>query len=193
MVDFIAYFEVLGYYNISENLKEEFQQGGIEIIPIMKIKENAFHVIRKIVALFNAKNRRKYIRAKTQGKCFAFLQKRDQNLSIRAEIIDISTHTFSCKIDPKDESLLKNNLYRDVFLSLKGMQIQVSARLIGHRDEEMGRVYLFSICGDGREPSNASVSQKIPSSIRTRLNTFIKTFLVTHIRQRLASLKEGYS
>lgn len=179
--------------NINEDILLDFQRKGIEIIPSARMSEKPFDVIRKIVSLFNAKNRRKYIRAKAQGKCLAFLQKRDQDLTIRAEIVDISTHAFLCKIDPKDEEYLQKNLYRDVFLSLKGMQIQVSARLIDCREDDInGRTYLFTICGDGRKTSQGSSSQKIPTFIRKRLYTFIRNFLFDDIRQRLAFYNEGY-
>lgn len=181
------------YSNINEDILEDFRQKGIEIIHTTRMGEKPFEVIRKIVTLFEAKNRRKYIRARAQGQCLAFLQKRDQDHTIRAEITNISTHVFACKIDPKDEEYLQKNLYRDVFLSLKGMQIQVSARLIDSReDDEYGRTYLFTICGDGRKFSQSSGSQKIPTFIRKKLYTFIRNFLVDDIKQRLAFEGEGY-
>ncbi|MBN2442512.1 MAG: hypothetical protein JXJ04_14245 [Spirochaetales bacterium] len=179
------------YNNMNEDLKDDFKKNGIEIIPFSKITENTFGAIQKIIRLFNAKNRRKYIRAKAQGTCLALLQKRDDDLTLRAEIVDISTHAFSCKIDPKDEGFLQHKLYRDVFLSLKGMQLQVSARLVGYRDEGMARIYVFSICGDGSDSFQSNASQKIPTFISKRIFSFIKGFLLTHLRQRFSLLSEG--
>jgi hypothetical protein len=181
------------YSHITDDLKDDFQKNGIEIIPLSRISGNAIYVVKEIVPLFNAYNRRRYIRAKADGTCLALLQKRNKDRTIRAEIIDISSHTFSCRIDPKDEGFLKDKLYRDVFLSLRGMQLQVSARLLDHRDEGPMRTYLFAICGDGRETARKGTSQKIPSFIRKRLFSFIKNFLSTYIRQRLAFESEGYS
>ncbi|MBN2532296.1 MAG: hypothetical protein JXB88_05365 [Spirochaetales bacterium] len=176
------------YSTINEDILDDFRERGIAIIPSARIREKLFEVVRQIVTLFDANNnnRRKYIRARAQGKCLALLQKRDHDHTIRAEILDISTHAFTCKIDPKDEEYLQKNFYKDVFLSLKGMQIQISARLIEYREDDVnGRVYLFTICGDGREPSQAAGSQKIPTFIRKRLYSFIRNFLFDDIRQRL--------
>jgi hypothetical protein len=181
------------YSNINEDILDDFRRRGIVIIPSTKFREKTLEVIRMIMSLFHVRNRRKYIRAKSQGKCLAFLQKRDQNHTIRAEILDISTHAFACKINPGDEEYLQKNLYRDVFLSLKGMQIQVSARLEDYRkDDVYGSIYLFNICGDGRDTSRKGGSQKIPHFIRKRLYSFIKNFLFDDIRQRLAFEGEGY-
>ena len=40
------------YSNISEDLKADFRDKGIEIIPFSRINENAFGTIRKIITLF---------------------------------------------------------------------------------------------------------------------------------------------
>ena len=177
------------YSNINFDHRKEFKARNVELFLFSDIQKSVVYLCMRIVNIFGATNRRKHIRAKARGRCSAYIDEKTKKSTLTAEIVDISSNSFSCKFTENKKPQLKQVFYNNIFLSLRGIQIQVSANLIGYRDKKDGRYFLFKICGDGRGyQAERKPVIKVPSYITKRIFRFINTILIEDIRLQLDSI-----
>jgi hypothetical protein len=120
--------------------------------------------IFEVLNVYNAKGRRKYLRASTERDSNASLNLPHNGAFLNGAIKDISVVGFACKLDD-DPGLKKNELVKDIQIRLQSMLLKVEAVVFGSRNDADGKNYVLLF------------TQRIDPDIRVKIRKYIQNNL----------------
>ncbi|QEN08910.1 hypothetical protein EXM22_13250 [Oceanispirochaeta crateris] len=127
----------------------------------------ASEMMMKVLKANEVKGRRKFIRyqCREEDKCslnFDFMESR-----VQGEIQDISSVGMSCVLSRLPDSLVKNQLIRNMQLRLRGVLVNVDAILLGTRTIESEQtLYVFLFNSDSTEKMKSKIRLFICTSLQ---------------------------
>jgi hypothetical protein len=129
----------------------------------LDMKNSAPKVI-EVLDKFNAKGRRKYLRATMDKDSNATINMPVNTGFANGTIKDISVVGISCSFE-HDPGFRKNELFKNIQVRLQTMLLKVEAVVFGSRMEGEEKVYVFIF------------TQRIDPDVRTKIRTYIQSSL----------------
>lgn len=174
------------FNNMRLEYRHLFFERGIATIQFSSIKEDTLLTMKKILLYFEARGKRKYVRAKTNKDCHVYFPVKSTGKTICSEIVEISAYAFSCIMNIEQKAhFLVGHFYNDVILILRGMRIRIAAKMMGF-DKNNTAICLFTIYVPHIKDGQLLYHNKIPAGIKNRIYTYIKLFLKEDIKRQLA-------
>ncbi|MDR0389111.1 MAG: PilZ domain-containing protein [Spirochaetaceae bacterium] len=141
-------------------------------VPIHSDIHKSTKQIFDILKAYDAKGRRKYIRATTDNEPNTTVNLPFNSGFINGTIRDISVVGLSCTF-PEDPKIEKNTLFQDVQIRLQTNLLKVEAIVFGSRMEGVSKVYVLLF------------TQKIDPDARVRIRKYIQANLQSKMDQEL--------
>jgi len=141
-------------------------------ISVKMDKTKVTEALLSILKAADAKGRRKYIRAETQGEKLTTINLPVGSDFITGEIRDISVVGLSC-VFPQDPELSKNALFHDIQIKLQGVLLKVEGIVFGFRMDGPDKVYVFLF------------TAKVDPAVRTKIRTHIQKNLQAKIDEEM--------
>jgi len=148
-----------------ENIKRKYLQQLKVRCGYTVIKSDPGSVIKQLVVILNnvnAKGRRKYIRALTDGESNTTVNIPINGTYINGVIKDISAVGFSCSF-AEDPELTKNKLFQDIQLRLQSQLLKAEGIIFGSRMDGTEKIYV------------ALFTQRIDPDVRTKIRKYIQS------------------
>ena len=126
----------------------------------------------EILSVLDAKGRRKYIRAITEGEAFTSLNMFIEGEFVTGNIMDISSVGLSC-VFPEEIDLPKNAYFNDIQLKLRSVLLKVEGIVFGSRMSNGQKAYVFLF------------TQRIDPDAKTRIRKYIQSMLQEKMNEEL--------
>lgn len=123
--------------------------------------DKAIRQLLEILAVVDAKGRRKYIRATTEHETNTTINLPLNGMFINGQIKDISVVGISCTFD-NDPELTKNALFKDIQVKLLTNLLKVEGIVFGSRMDGNAKIYVILF------------TQRIDPDVRTRIRKYIQ-------------------
>ena len=133
---------------------------------------DAIKQLNTILTNVNAKGRRKYIRAITEKETNTTVNLPMNGTFINGAIKDISVVGFSCAF-AEDPELKKNSLFTDIQIRLQSQLLKAEGIVFGSRMDGEQKTYVILF------------TQRIDSSVKTRIRTYIQSNLQSKMDNEL--------
>jgi hypothetical protein len=181
---------VFVYNNIEEEMKMKFLVRGISVITFSDIKENTLSVIKRVLQYYEAKGRRKYIRAKAIGKSEVYFNFKYMKVSLKYSIIDISVTAFSALITDANSSYFRiGTVYKNIQLVLMGMRVTCSVKLLGF-SKENPEIFIFKFQKETMIEGNSGYSDGLNEDNRIKIHKYIKKCLKENLNYHLSEARK---
>jgi hypothetical protein len=175
---------------INKPARTAFLNRGVATIDIVHLQTNTLETLKKILLYFEAREKRKFVRASALGICQAFFKMKNLTSPIKGNIVEISIQAFSCQIEASDKLFFTHNdVIGDVTIVLRGKRIRISARFMGF-DQSMQNVAVFVIYIPQAAGTELDYHHDLPQKVRNTIYEYIQTFLKEDIKQQLAEMPE---
>jgi hypothetical protein len=115
----------------------------------------------EILHMFEAKGRRKYLRATSENEALATINMPFDSSYIKGTIKDISAVGLSCIFTP-DPKLGKNTLYSDIQIKLQSVLLKVEGIIFGSRMDGLDKIYVLVF------------TQRINPDVRIKIRKYIQ-------------------
>ena len=125
-----------------------------------------------ILKAAEAKGRRKYIRAVTEGEPNTTLNFPFNGTYLKGTIKDISVVGFSCSFED-DPDLAKSSLFQDIQIKLQSTLIKAEGVILGSRMDGKNKIYVVLF------------TQRIDPEARARIRRYIQSNLQAKIDREL--------
>jgi len=167
-----------------------FLKRGVATIDLALLKSNALETVKKILLYFEAREKRKFVRAHAVGACQAHFQFKNLQDSIKGELVEISIRAFSAKLEVNDKVFFNHGEYvPEVTIILRGKRVRIAARFMGF-DRGSPETAVFLIGYPSGESGKLVYHQQVPKEVRNAIYEYIEYYLREDIKVRLASLPE---
>jgi hypothetical protein len=167
-----------------------FLNRGVATIDLARLQSNTLETLKKILLYFEAREKRKFVRARAVGICQALFKFKNLVDTKKADLLEISIHAFAAKIQPDEKVFFNPGEYvQDVTILLRGKRLRVSARFMGF-DRSSPETGIFVICFPNIESGKLEYHQQLPKEVRHSIYDYIQTFLREDVKRRLAELPE---
>jgi hypothetical protein len=167
-----------------------FLKRGVATIDMARLASNALETIRKILLYFEAREKRKFVRARAVGVCQALFKFKNLQDAIKGELAEISIHAFSCRVEVNDKVFFNAGEYvPEVTILLRGKRLRVAARCMGF-DRAAPETAVFIICFPSTEGGKLEYHQQLPKDVRNSIYEYIELFLREDIKRQLAEMPE---
>lgn len=134
-----------------------------------KITQDLLDTLKNV----NAKGRRKYIRANTQGESMTTINLPVNGEFITGEIRDISVVGLACTF-PQDPELAKNSIFHDIQIKLQGVLIKAEGIVFGFRMDGVDKVYVFLFTAKLDPAMRAKIRTHIQKSLQAKMDEEMK-------------------
>ncbi|MDR1374112.1 MAG: PilZ domain-containing protein [Treponema sp.] len=148
-------------------------QGGYTVIKPDINK--AIRQLLEILNLFDAKGRRRFLRATSENEALTTINIPHNNAYVNGVIKDISSTGLSCAFadDPKLE---KNSLCQDIQIKLQSALLKLEGIVFGSRIDGLNKIYVVVF------------TQRIDPSVRIKIRKYIQNNIQAAIDAELKSL-----
>lgn len=173
------------YNTISIDDKLSLLERGIPVIPISEIRMNTIDVMKRILFYFEAKGKRKYIRARAFGKTEVFFDMEDTHKTVKGTIIDISAYAFSCQIMTMYAPFFTvGDICDNVLLVLKGSRVRTSVKLIGI-SKLNPEIYVFKYQRENVIDKKTVHQEGLSSTDKNKIHHYIQLCLKVDLKRQL--------
>jgi hypothetical protein len=167
-----------------------FLNRGVATIDLARLKSNALETLKKILLYFEAREKRKFVRARVVGVCQAFFKFKNLQDALKGELVEISIRAFSVKMAVNDKVFFNAGEYcPEVTLLLRGKRVRIAGRFMGF-DRAAPENAIFLACFPTGESGKLEYHQQLPKDARHTIYEYIELFLREDIRRELAELPE---
>jgi hypothetical protein len=128
--------------------------------------------IMDILKAFDAKGRRKYVRATSENEALTTLNLPHNGAYINGVIKDISVAGLSCSFT-EDPELEKNSLCSNIQIKLQSMLLKAEGIVFGSRMDGLDKIYVVLF------------TQRIDPDVRTKIRRYIQSNLQTKMDAEL--------
>ncbi|HEQ71828.1 MAG TPA: hypothetical protein ENN69_05000 [Spirochaetia bacterium] len=175
---------------INPGTRQAFLTRGVATIDLTLLQSNAVETLKKILLYFEAREKRKFVRARAFGVCQVFFKLKNLVNPIKGEIVELSIHAFSCTVAPDDKVFFSSGSYiPEVTLLLRGKRIKMAARFMGFDQADPNRAVLL-ICHPKVVNNQLEYHQQLPPEARKAVYDFILSALKEDIKRQLAEIEE---
>lgn len=147
-------------------------QGGYTVI-----KSDINKAIRQLLEIlhaFDAKGRRRFLRATSENEALTTLNIPHNNTYINGVIKDISSTGLSCTF-AEDPNLEKNSLCQDIQIKLQSALLKLEGIVFGSRMDGLNKIYVVVF------------TQRIDPSVRVKIRKYIQGNIQAIIDEELKS------
>jgi len=144
---------------------------GFVFVKTDKVK--VVEVLLNILKAAEAKGRRKYIRADTQGETLTTINLPVHGDFINGEIRDISVVGLSCRFS-QDPELSKNEVFHDIQIKLQGVLVKVEGIVFGFRMDDQDKVYVFLFTAKIDPAVKAKIRAHIQKNLQAKIDEEMK-------------------
>jgi hypothetical protein len=167
-----------------------FLNRGVATIDLARLKSNTLETLKKILLYFEAREKRKFVRAHAIGISQVLFKMKNLQEAIKADLLEISIRAFTVKVLPEDKPIfVAGHFIQDVTLLLRGKRLRISARFMGF-DRQSPETGIFLIYFPNIEAGKLEYHQQLPKEVRNSLYEFIQVALRDHIKHELAKMEE---
>jgi len=176
--------------NIGQETRRAFLNRGVATIDLYQFQTEPLNTLKKILLFFEAREKRKFVKAKSFGVCKAFFKFKNLKREIMADLLELSIQAFSCKLAEADRSFFSTRqCIEDVSLHLRGKQLKLAACFMGfEQNNPFNAIFLLSY------PYNINgrieYHRQLPKEIRKAIYDFILLSLKEELRHQLQNLPE---
>jgi hypothetical protein len=142
-------------------------------IPVKMDKARVTQELLEILKNSNAKGRRKYIRANTQGETMTTINLPVNGEFVTGEIRDISVVGLACTF-PQDPELAKNSIFHDIQIKLQGVLVKAEGIVFGFRMDGVDKVYVFLFTAKLEPAMRAKIRTHIQKSLQLKMDEEMK-------------------
>lgn len=176
--------------NVNQPTRSAFLNRGVATIDLFLFQNNTLETLKKILLYFEAREKRKFVRARAFGNCQVFFKMKNLNDAIKSELVEISIHAFSCRIESDAKVFFSRRDYiQDVTIILRGKRLRLSACFMGF-DQTQPNVAVFVSYFPLIVNNQVEYHQQLPQEIRKSIFDFILSALKEDIKQQLAEMPE---
>jgi hypothetical protein len=176
--------------SVNKNALLAFLNRGVATIDLAHLKSHTLSTLKKVLLYYEAREKRTFVRAKGDESCQALIKFTNLKNAIRADIVEISIHAFSCRIKPADREYFTPGGYiQDATLILRGKRAGIAARFIGF-DHSAQDTAIFVIYISRTGGSQVDDHKEIAKDVKNMIYDYIYIFLKENIKQQLAALPE---
>jgi hypothetical protein len=143
-------------------------------IPVKMDKARVTHDLLETLKNVNAKGRRKYIRANTQGETMTTINLPVNGEFVTGEIRDISVVGLACTFPQADPELAKNSIFHDIQIKLQGVLIKAEGIVFGFRMDGVDKVYVFLFTAKLDPAMRAKIRTHIQKSLQSKMDEEMK-------------------
>jgi hypothetical protein len=129
--------------------------------------------IMEFLKAFDARGRRKYIRASMENEAQATINIPFNNQYIHGVIKDISVAGLSCIFD-SDPAFEKNTLCKDIQIKLQSMILKTEGIVFGFRMEETGKINILLFTQRTDPDVRVKIRKYIQSILQARMDALLK-------------------
>ncbi|MBN2532854.1 MAG: hypothetical protein JXB88_08185 [Spirochaetales bacterium] len=176
--------------HINQKTRNIFLMNSIPVIQESFILNHPLKAIKSIFDIFEGKGSRKYIRARGLGLCevFFYFKLKNNKILIKGNILDISSHAFSCRIELKDQIYFVPNKYiNEVIVSLRGVRIPVVVKISGFSQVDTD-LFIFQLYNLEMKENKFFYNSKLPPEKMNKIYNFIRFSLKTYLKHKLDSV-----
>jgi hypothetical protein len=123
--------------------------------------KNSIKQVLDILKAVDAKGRRKYIRANTDGETATTMNLPVNGTFINGIIKDVSVVGLSCAFS-QDPELVKNTLFKDIQIKLQSTLLKAEGIVFGSRMDGLAKIYVILF------------TQRIDPDVRTKIRKYIQ-------------------
>jgi hypothetical protein len=178
------------YPDMGQDERFLFLTESIPLIEISELNRNKMEVLRRILMLFEAKGRRKYLIVNCGDQGEARFELKHSTQQVVAGIVDISAYAFCCKIKPKDKRHFNiDSYFHNVIITLRGNRSQTAIKVAGFSKTDPHMV-ICKLCSVATDPRSREYvfTDKTPQKV----GLFIHDFIGKKLDEKLKAQMKKY-
>jgi hypothetical protein len=169
-----------------------FLNHGVATIDLSRLQSNALETLRKILLYFEAREKRKFVRARSFGICQVLFKFKNLQDAIKTDLAEISIRAFTVKVRVDDKVFFNPGQYiQDVTILLRGKRLRLSARFMGF-DRQSPETGIFLIYFPNIEGGKLEYHQQLPKELRNGIYDYIQAALRDNIKRQLETKEEEH-
>lgn len=186
----LVQFGVFVSPNIGPQSRRAFLNRGVATIDLYQFQTEPLNTLKKILLFFEAREKRKFVKAKAFGVCKAFFKLKNLNREIMADLLELSIQAFSCKLSESDRAFFSiRQCFEDVSLHLRGKQLKLAACFMGFEQNDPSHA-IFLLSYPYHISGQIEYHRQLPKEIRKALYDFILLALKEDLHRQLQILPE---
>jgi hypothetical protein len=167
-----------------------FLNHGVATIDLARLQSNTLETLRKILLYFEAREKRKFVRARAFGICQVLFKLKNLQDAVKTDLEEISIRAFSVKVQSDDKVFFNSGQYiQDVTILLRGKRLRLSARFMGF-DRQSPDKGIFLIYFPNIESGKVEYHQQLPKEVRHAIYDYIQVALREDIKRQLEKMEE---
>jgi hypothetical protein len=167
-----------------------FLNHGVATIDLSRLQSNALETLRKILLYFEAREKRKFVRARSFGICQVLFKMKNLQDAVKTDLVEISIRAFSVQVQADDKVFFNAGHYiQDVTVLLRGKRLRLSARFMGF-DRQSPEKGIFLIYFPNIESGKVEFHQQLPKEVRNAIYDYIQIALREDIKRQLETMDE---